>query len=154
MQGKFLVKKEIRRILEQLEKQWGFTSELDYVFFCNNKDRISLMNREFAQLDLAKLRLNSIGLYFCEVMKNGEVRLSIEGSQLVGPTATKNLVSVDFDNARKWLYGQDLELGSDVISETGFVILKHDDFFIGCGRFKEGVISNHVSKNRRIGTLN
>ncbi len=155
MQGEFLAKKEIRRILEQLEKQWGCSLELDYLFFRNNKNRISLMNRDFAQLDTSKLRLNSVGLYFCEVMNNGEIRLSIEGSQLVGPSATKNVIPLDFDQTRKWLYGQDIEFGSAAIASlpTGFVILQHEDFFVGCGRLKNGVISNHVSKNRRIGTL-
>ena len=169
MQGEFLAKKEIRRILEQLEKQWGCSLELDYLFFRNNKNRISLMNRDFVQLDTSKLRLNSVGLYFCEVMDNGEIRLSIEGSQLVGPTATKNVILLDFVQTRKWLYGQDIEFGSQSAASasfspasafsavaslpTGFVILQHDDFFLGCGRLKNGVISNHVSKIRRIGTL-
>ena len=151
MQGDFLNKKEIKRILEQVEKQWGFTEEMNYVFFKNNKQRVSIVNKELAQLDLSKLRLNSLGMYFCEVMSSGEIRLSIEGSQLVGPFATKNVVPVSQEQAKQWLYGQDLELPASV---HGFVILQFGNYFIGCGRYKDGLISNHVSKNRRIGTLN
>lgn len=150
MQGNFLAKKEIRKILEQLEKQWGFAEELDFLFFQNNRDRISLLNREYAQLDVLKLRINSAGLYFCEIMKNGEVRLSIEGSQIVGPFASRNVLDVSQEQAKQWLYGQDLEIVADV---SGFVILRFGAYYIGCGRYKDGVISNHVAKNRRIGTL-
>ena len=151
MQGNFLNKKEIKRILGQLEEQWCFTEELMYAFFMNNKKRVSLVNKEFAMLDTTKLRINSLGMYFCEVMENGEVRLSIEGSQLLGPFATKNVLEIDFTAAKRWMYGEDLEIAFGEV--TAFVILKYNDYFLGCGRYKNGVISNHVSKNRRIGTL-
>jgi NOL1/NOP2/fmu family ribosome biogenesis protein len=151
MQGNFLNRKEIKHILHQLEEQWGFTQDLDYAFFMNNQRRVALVNKEFALVADAKLRLNSLGLYFCELMENGEVRLSIEGSQLVGPYATKNVVDVDFLTAKCWMYGEDLPLSLGDV--TAFVILKHGDYFLGCGRYKNGVVSNHVSKNRRIGTL-
>lgn len=151
MNGEFLNRKEIKHILQQLEKQWGFSSDLEYAFFMNNQRRVALLNKEFALVPDAKLRINSLGLYFCELMENGEIRLSIEGSQLIGPYATKNVVAVDFFQAKKWMYGQDLEIPLGDV--TTFVILKHGDYFLGCGRYKNGVISNHVSKNRRIGTL-
>lgn len=150
MQGSFLGKKEIKKILEQLEKQCGFTEELDFLFFQNNRNRIFLVNREFAQLDTTKLRVNSLGLYFCEIMNNGEVRLGIEGSQIVGPFASRNVMDVSEEQARQWLYGQDVEIVSDA---SGFVILRFGNYYLGCGRYKDGVISNHVAKNRRIGTM-
>ncbi|MEK6921793.1 MAG: hypothetical protein AABX82_07940 [Nanoarchaeota archaeon] len=151
MQGNFLNRKEIKHILRQLEEQWGFTLDLEYAFFMNNQRRVALVNKEFALIGDAKLRINSLGLYFCELMENGEIRLSIEGSQLVGPHSTKNIVEVDFVSAKQWMFGQDLEISFG--ESTTFVILKHGDYFLGCGRYKNGVISNHVSKNRRIGTL-
>ena len=151
MQGNFLNRKEIKHILCQLEEQWGFTQDLDYAFFMNNQRRVALVNKEFALVVDAKLRINSVGLYFCELMENGEVRLSIEGSQLIGPHSTKNIVSVDFVSAKQWMFGQDLEIPFG--EATTFVILKHGNYFLGCGRYKNGVVSNHVSKNRRIGTL-
>ena len=151
MQGNFLNSKEIKRLVEQLEVQWGFTQKLDYAFFMNNQRRISLVNKEFALVVDAKLRLNSLGLYFCEQMENGELRLSIEGSQLVGPHATKNVIEVDFVSAKQWMFGQDLEISFGDV--TAFVILRCGKYYLGCGRYKNGIVSNHVSKNRRIGTL-
>ena len=151
MNGNFLNSKEIKRILQQLDEQWAFTKDLDYAFFMNNQRRVALVNRDFAVIADVKLRLNSLGLYFCEVMENGEIRLSIEGSQLIGPHASKNVIEIDFVSAKQWMFGQDLEISFG--ESTTFVILKHGDYFLGCGRYKNGVISNHVSKNRRIGTL-
>jgi len=150
MEGKFLNKKEIKPILHQLEKQFGFTEELPYVFFKNNKHKVLIINKELSQIDMIKLRINSLGLYFGEIMDSREIRLSIEGSQIVGQTATKNVVAVDENTAKQWMYGQDIEGQYDA---TGFVILKYGNYYIGCGRCKDGKISNHVPKNRRIGTL-
>lgn len=155
MQGRFLGKKDVKRILEQLNIQWGFSEPLDYLFFQNNKHRIFLVNKEFALLDFSKLRINSVGMYFGEIMKNSEVRLCIEGSQFVGKFAKKNVICVDEDNARKWLYGMDIKIieYNKEVDVNKFVILQFGDYFIGCGRYKEGIVSNHVGKNRRIGTL-
>ncbi|MFA6888614.1 MAG: tRNA pseudouridine(55) synthase TruB, partial [Candidatus Woesearchaeota archaeon] len=137
-------------IMKQLDEQFGFTEELPYVFFKNNKHKIMIINNEFAEIDLTKLRVNNFGLYFGEIMDSREIRLSIEASQIVGPYATKNIVEVDENTAKKWMYGQDIEYNYNT---TGFVILKYKKDFIGCGRYKDGKISNHIPKNRRIGTL-
>ncbi len=150
MEGKFLNKKEIKPILQKLEEQFGFTQELQYVFFKNNKHKVMIINKELAHIDMEKIRINNFGVYMGEIMDSREVRLSIEGSQIIGPFATKNVVEVDFETAKRWMYGQDIE---GVFDATGFVIVKYGDYFIGCGRYKEGKISNHVPKNRRIGTL-
>ncbi len=151
MNGNFLNSKEVKRILEQLDEQWGFTEDLDYAFFMNNQRRVALVNRDFAVVADAHLRINSLGLYLCEVMENGEIRLSIEGSQLIGPHASKHVIDVDFVSAKRWMFGEDLEIPFGDV--TTFVILKCGNYFLGCGRYKNGIVSNHVSKNRRIGTL-
>lgn len=150
MEGKFLNKKEIRQICSRLEEQWGFTEELPYVFFKNNKNKLSIMTKELRSVDITKLRVNSFGLYFCEIMDSGDVRLSIEGSQIIGPKAAKNVVEVDIDTAKRWMYGQDID---GQFNASGFVIVKYRNYYIGCGRCKDSKISNHVPKNRRIGTL-
>jgi NOL1/NOP2/fmu family ribosome biogenesis protein len=151
MQGKFLNKKEIKPILHQLEEQFGYTEELPYVFFKNNKNKVSIITKELSQIDMTKLRINSVGLYFCEIMDSGEIRLSIEASQIVGPCAKKNVVEINEESAKRWMYGQDIEGDFDA---TGFVIVKSGTYYIGCGRYKDRKVSNHVPKNRRIGTLN
>ena len=44
-------------------------------------------------------------------------------------------------------------MGTDIKSEqefVGFVIIKKNEDFLGCGKYKEGIILNYVSKARRI----
>ncbi|MBI4140217.1 hypothetical protein HY485_00100, partial [Candidatus Woesearchaeota archaeon] len=98
------------------------------------------------QIDFSKLRINSIGLYFAE-FRNNELRLSIEGSQIIGPKATKNVVELNNDELKQWLRGEDLEKECD---ENGFVIIKHGNDYLGCGKIKEGKVLNFVPKARRL----
>lgn len=79
--------------------------------------------------------------------KKGELRLSIEGSQLIGPHAKKNVVELDRNELRQWLRGEDL---IKEVKEEGYVIMKSNNDFVGCGRVKEGKILNFVPKARRL----
>jgi NOL1/NOP2/fmu family ribosome biogenesis protein len=141
-----LNKKESNHILELLEKDYDCNTKLDYVFLMNNKNRIYLANREAFSLDFKKLRISSIGIYFGEVY-NDELRLSIEGSQMVGKDARQNVVLLDDTEARRWMKGQDIEKKSE---SRGFVIIRHNDDFLGGGKATEGKIWNFFPKTRRI----
>lgn len=143
---KILNKKEIKNILELIKSRWGSDVELDYAFLINLKNRIFIANKELFDIDMKKIRINSLGLYFGE-LSNNELRLTIEGSQLIGPKATKNVVELSDSEARAWLKGEDLEKDID---EKGFIILKHRDDYLGSGKVKENRILNYVPKTRRL----
>ena len=148
-QLKILNSRETKEIYSLIERQWGARLKLDYAFLQNTKNRIFIVNKDISKIDLSKLRINSIGMYFCEIDKLG-IRLSIEGSQIVGPKATKNIAEINEEQAKKWLKGEDLEVKGDY---SGFVILKYYAYFLGCGKFKEGKVLNYVGKERRINSL-
>lgn len=144
---KILNKKEIKRILNQIEEQYDIDElDLDYVFLQNNEGRIFLVNRDIGKVDIEKLRINSLGLYFGKIERD-EVRLSIEGSQLVGGVAKKNVVGINKEQANSWLQGNDVKVDDKV---DGFAILKYGNDFLGAGRYKEGNVINAVPKERRI----
>ena len=105
---KILNGKEIKEIFEKIEEQWDAKIKLDYGFLLNTKNRVFIISREISKIDMSKLRLNSVGIYFCELDKRG-LRLSIEGSQLVGPHAKKNVVELDDAETMKWFKGEDLQ---------------------------------------------
>jgi NOL1/NOP2/fmu family ribosome biogenesis protein len=150
LNSKFLNNKESKDILKQVEAQWGAKLSLEFTFLKNNKNRIFMVNDEIKNIDLEKLRINSIGLYFCEIDK--DIRLTIEGSQLIGPKATKNILEISDEQVKQWLRGEDLDL--DSIQElSGFVILKNGSDFLGTGKFKENKILNYLGKSRRISSL-
>lgn len=143
---KILNGKEIKRILAMLEKQWGFIEPLDYAFLETEKSKIYIANKEIFNLDLSKLRINSIGFYFAEV-RDG-IRLSIEGSQIVGPKATKNVIELNENEKKEWMSGLDLDKETDC---TGFVIIKYKDDFLGSGKATaDKRILNYVPKVRRM----
>lgn len=160
-QSRILNTREIKDILEALNRQWGADSKKkisEMVVLLSSKDRIYLLSRDFAKVDDRLLRIDSAGLYFGEIMENREIRLSIEGSQLIGPLSEKNVVELDDGETKLWLSGADLE--KDVNAE-GFVILKNRNRetgkydFLGCGKYKrdeakKGKILNYVPKTRRI----
>lgn len=144
-QLKFLNKKEAKQILEMLESQWGFKGELDYIFMMNSRNKIYIINRDISKVDLEKLRIDSIGLYFGETLGN-EIRLSIEGSQMIGKNCSKNICELNDAEFKEWLAGNDLhkEEGS------GFMLVRHNDDFVGCGKAGKDKFYNYIGKNRRI----
>ncbi len=144
---KILNSKEIKKIYEMIESQWGAKIKLDYGFLRNRKNRIFIVSKDISKIDLSKLRLNSIGLYFCEIGDKG-IRLSIEGSQLVGQKAIKNIAELSEDEAKKWFKGEDLE--KECKDCSGFVILKNKNDFLGTGKYSNGKILNYVGKSRRV----
>ena len=144
---KILNSKEIKEIYKLLEKQWGAKIKLDYGFLKNSKNRIFIISKDISRIDISKLRLNSVGMYFCEIDDKG-IRLSIEGSQIVGAKAAKNIVELDEEEIRKWFKGEDLE--KECRDCSGFIILKHKNDFLGKGKYANGRILNYVAKTRRV----
>jgi len=144
---KFLNSKETKEILKLIEEQWGAKLKLDYTLIKNNKNRVFIINKEINKVELEKLRINSIGMYFCDL--ENEIRLSIEGSQIIGPKSTKNVAEIKEEQTKKWMKGEDLEIENKG-NYDGFVIIKHENDFLGTGKYKEGRVFNYVNKGRRI----
>lgn len=143
---RILDRKDKKKFLEILKKQFDFKDKLDYIFLINNKNKVFMVNKEIANIDLNKIRINSIGLYIAE-FRNNEIRLSIEGSQLIGPKAKKNTIELNEKEAKEWLKGKDLEKQTKA---EGFVILKYKNDFLGSGKVKQNTILNFVPKTRRL----
>ncbi|MBU0536106.1 MAG: hypothetical protein KKE20_04020 [Nanoarchaeota archaeon] len=148
MELKILNTREKKEILKSIHDQWGCEFRTDLVFLLSSKFKLYLMNRDLGRIDETKLRIDKMGLYFCEIMKNKELRLSIEGSQIIGPIAKKNVLEISDGETKVWFHGNNLIRKE--IECSGFVIIKNNDDYIGCGRFKEGEILNYTPKTRRI----
>ena len=144
---KILNNRDIKEIYHMIEEQWGAKIKLDYGFLKNNKDRVFVISKDISKIETSKLRINSAGMYFCEVYSNG-IRLSIEGSQIVGAKATKNVVELSEEETKRWFKGDDLE--KECRDCSGFVILRHGKDFLGNGKYANGKILNYVSKTRRV----
>ncbi len=142
--------KEIKAITKQLEEQFGLVDKLDFVFLRNNKDRVYITTREIEKIDLASIRIDSVGLYFGKVYADG-FRLTIEGAQLIGPLCKKNIVDVSLGQKHDWLVGKDLPLD---VQENCFVILRWNNDYIGSAKVKNGVAFNSVPSARTLHVVN
>jgi len=146
---KALNKKEISRITDQIDDDYGCDSSSladEYVFFVSEKSKIYIINNKIKSVPIDRVRINSLGLYFCE-LNRGKIRLSMEGCLIIGRIATRNVIDVDPLTAREWLKGSDVP--TDIQSDE-FVILRHNSDYLGSGKIKEGRILNFVSKPRRV----
>lgn len=143
---KILCSREIKELLGLINAQWDAGFKPDYGFLRSEKDRIYIISKDVAQLEFEKIKMNSLGLYFAE-HKKGDLRLSIEGSQIIGPGAKKNVAEISREKVLEWLRGDDIKIDG---SFSGFVIVKHNDYFFGTGKFRQGVLLNFVPKARRL----
>ena len=96
---------------------------------------------------MESIRIDSIGLYIGEY-KKGKFRVSLEGSNIIGKKAKKNIVELNLKERNQWMKGEDLL--KDLGEQARFIILKHNSDFLGCGRYKEGRVFNAVPKTRRL----
>ncbi len=142
---KVLNSKEKRGVLE-LIKEFKADIKLDYIFLKNNEGKIFLLSNDFSKINTERLRINNLGLYFGKI-ENNEIRLTIEGSQIVGPKS-KKAVELDEKQVNSWISGGDIKISNE--EGSYFVILKHKNDYLGCGRFKNGIILNFIPKERRI----
>ena len=142
-----LASKDKKQLLALIKAQWNADFKPEFVFFRNEKQKIYVIHKDIAKIDLSGARINTVGMYFGEY-KKGELRLSIEGSQLIGPLAKKNVVELDDKEAIAWLRGNDLNKEGDW---SGFVIVKHNDDYLGSGKYTaDKRLLNFVPKARRL----
>ncbi|MBS3135117.1 hypothetical protein J4406_01965 [Candidatus Woesearchaeota archaeon] len=142
---KFMNKKQTDKIIKELKEYYGIKElKLNCSFYMNNKYKIYLISKEIKDLDTKDLRINGLGLYFLNVSKG--LRLSIEGSQIIGKKATKNIHELGDNEIREWLKGYDL----DCKGINGYKLIKHKDDFYGVGFASNDKIKNFVPKYRRI----
>lgn len=145
--------REVKKIKENLVRQFGGNFlEQDYAYLQNEKNRLFIVNKDIAKIELKNLNLDRVGLYFAEV-KDSQVRLSKEGAQLLGQEAQKknvklkNVVNLTSEEVKKYFKGEDLE--KDLGEENRLVLLQfHKDIFC-CAKYKDKTILNFLPKIRR-----
>nr|MDO8079581.1 hypothetical protein [Candidatus Freyarchaeota archaeon] len=135
-----------QKISEMIEEQFG--AKINFKLQEAGKRKVYAY-REYTNLEKQPIEIIHYGVYFGKLDEGGEIRLSIEGSQLIGKKAKKNIIEIDHDKAVKWMKGENLKVESKA---QGYVILKWKNYYLGCGKLKNGTIKNYVPKDRRITT--
>lgn len=153
---RFLNGKEKKRFYKQLGEQYGFEGDLGCEIVLSTSGKYYLLTRDAAEFPYEALRVESSGLYIAKQEKDG-LRVSVEGSQLIGPSCTKNLIELNDEEHHEWIRGREVDLSTDV---TGWVILTHTNSitlkkdFLGGGKMVHKndriVIHNYVPKTRYV----
>lgn len=143
-----LSKTDIKKISRQLDKQFGIEKlDQSYAYLKTSKNKIFVINRDIERINPNDFNINTAGLYIAKEEIDG-VRLSIEGSQFLGPKAVKNVLILE--DPGSWLKGQNIEIKTDL---KGYVIVKYKNDFLGCGRVTKTKLQNFIPKARRISEL-
>ncbi len=143
MNLKVLNSRERKKFWAQLNEQFGSEAFEDKAIL-SNKEKVYLVNKEIHELP--EIKMHYAGMYFCKIMKDG-LRPTIEGSQLIAKTATKNILELDNPKINDWIKGYDLE-GFNI--PEGFYLIKNNTDIYGCGKIKEGKLLNYTPKGRRL----
>ncbi|RUM34254.1 MAG: hypothetical protein DSY33_02490 [Archaeoglobus sp.] len=143
------VKKDITDfVTEKLKEQFGI-DEPELRFYEGGKGKI--YTYKYKLPEFLKKYLVQSGIYFGRIEKDG-VRLSIDGSSLVGKKADACRVELNDVEAINWMSGRDIK--KDSKTKCCYILLKWRSFFVGCGKlFRENEelkIKNFVPKNRRV----
>ncbi|VVB84071.1 Ribosomal RNA small subunit methyltransferase F [uncultured archaeon] len=148
---KFLNESEKEKLVKQLEEQFGI-KKIPWKIARFGKERIIIFSGDISDKEIFNLdkfsRIEGIGLYFAKIdEKTKDIRLSIEGAQLLRSQITKNIFELDEEQAEKWMMGQELNVAT---GKKGFFIMKFQDDFFGTGKISENKISNFIPKSRRL----
>lgn len=144
-----LTENQVGKLKILIRNQFGFTGRLPYRFFRSGKDKIWIRRKNSFSLDLDEFRISRWGIYFCRTDFMEKVRFSIEGSQIVGPKASKKILELGNDKVKEWMIGHDLRLAEE--QENGFYLIRNKKDFLGCGKVVDNTrVWNYIPKTRRI----
>lgn len=148
---KIFTEKEKEDFLKKLKGQFGI-EKIEGMLLQRGAERVFLYSGEMRKADIINLENNlpveRVGIYFAKIFQpTGEIRLSIEGTQMLKEQIKKNIFELNEEQLDEWMKGRELNLSSGM---KGFVIMKYKNDFLGCGKASQEKISNFIPKNRRL----
>lgn len=164
--SKIFNEQEKKEIEAKLKNQFG-VEKIPGVITSKGKEKLFLfqgnLNKEEIKNLCENFPVERIGIYFAKVI-NDEIRLSIEGTQILKNQITKNIFQLNDEQTEQWMKGHEL-LASDFTSvqkmaggwsdsrekiKNHFLIMKYKTDFLGCGKLSESKIGNFIPKSRRL----
>ena len=146
---KILNKQENREIELKLREQFGIDS-IPGIIIRRGEERLFLFSGNMSEREIRKLEaiipIERIGFYLAKIIRN-EIRLSIEGSQILKEQINKNVLELNQSQAEEWMKGHELPIKT---GKHGFLIMKYGSDFLGTGKASEEKIGNFIPKNRRL----
>lgn len=146
---RILTTKEKHKVEDKLNEQFGIR-KIPGILIRRGAERLflftgDLKNKAIHELE-REIPIERLGVYFAKFV-NEDVKLSIEGVQMMKDQITKNTFELDEEQTLRWMHGEDLQIKTGTY---GFIILKHNNDFLGSGKASEEKIGNYVPKSRRL----
>ena len=144
--------KQRKEVAAIIFEAYGAVLPKDDVLFLLGEDKYSLGTRDVEPFLSVGLRIERIGVYIGQ-LQHGEFRLSIEGSQILGPLAKSRILTLTSTQRGEWLLGKDIQLESDaqLAASSHFHIIRCGADWLGAGKVKNGMLLNYVPKERYVG---
>jgi NOL1/NOP2/fmu family ribosome biogenesis protein len=146
---KILSVEEKKVVKNLLKKQFGIET-VPGLMVKKGQERIFLFIGKLHPRDIKNVEsgiiIERVGIYFAKI-ENNEIRLSIEGTQLLKNQISKNIFELNDEQLKQWMTGNQLDIAT---GKKGFLIMKYKDDFLGCGKASAEKISNFVPKTRRL----
>jgi NOL1/NOP2/fmu family ribosome biogenesis protein len=147
MNIQFIKTPEKRRILEQLNKQFGIEN-LNFLLIKSAKEKIRGFSGQLSKEEICQLseiaNIEVIGAYMLRI--EHDLRLSFDATKLLSQEIKKNIIEIDEEQMKTWMQGFDLPIQKP----SGTYVIKYQNLFLGCGKSNGQVILNHVPKDRRL----
>lgn len=148
MNIEFLDTKKRKKILEQLNKQFGI-EKIPSILFSTGREKIRAFSGDLTideLYDLADIgNVEFMGQYLFK-HEFDFIRLGFDGALLLKNQLTKNVIELDKEQTDLWMNGHNLP----IIMPKGIYVLRHGDDVFGCGISDGKHIINFVPKERRI----
>jgi len=140
---------EKKEIEENLIKRFGI-KEIPGTLARRGAERLFIFQGSFDKKQIKELEnaafVERLGIYFAKLFE-GEIRLSIEGTQLLKSQIKKNVFELNKEQAEEWMMGRELLIKTEL---KGFIVMKYKDNYMGSGKASENKIGNFIPKNRRL----
>lgn len=148
---KILNSSEKNEVEKKLNKQFGI-DEISQDIVMHGKNKMFLFSGTLRKKEIKLLEkavfIERMGVYFGkEDERTGDIRLSIEGSQIFKSQINKNVFEINDDQTQEWMKGNELRIKT---GKRGFLILKNKGDFLGTGKASEEKIGNFIPKSRRL----
>jgi len=152
---KILSEKEKQKIENQLNEQFGI-SEIPGIIVKRGAERLFLFSGDYSENEIINLErtvpIERVGVYLAKIILDKhtrieKIRLSIEGTQILGNQVKKNLFEIPDNLVEQWMKGEELLIKT---GKRDFLVMKYKDNFMGCGKASEEKIGNFIPKSRRL----
>lgn len=150
MRAAFLTRRELRRVNDLVERAYGARFEEDGHHYFTRKRDLYRVSKDLERVDIDRIDEVFAGLYLGEILDE-TVRLSVEGSQILGPSAQHRVLELDEDEWFGWLERHDVASERFAEMDEGFYLVRNarGDFF-GSGLLKDSTLKSWIPKGRAV----